>query len=155
MKITLLPATIKFALTALIVHALIYAWQIIEAMSNGITSDPRWFFHFFVCIFIFTKIPTARPGLFFITIAYCLFVPTRMLYAEYVPDHSIEDVFNLMHRTIIMCLPLYLVAVFLIAGRTFYFPAKVITWRSSAVRPIPITCALSAVHWQTYTIIII
>ena len=118
-----LPGFVKISVGFFALHTVLYIEAIIEALLGGVPTHPMWFFHIGVCAYLLSQFPKAGRGVFYIIAAYCLIVPTQMLRAEYVPGCTFEEALSLMFRTLILCIPLYLTAFFLIAGRRFYFAA--------------------------------
>jgi hypothetical protein len=108
-KLSELPITITAAIGLFITHILLYAKNFIESLSNGATFDPRFLLHFLVVIFLISNISKPRVGLFYMVLAYSLYIPSKWL----LDDQS--------WGTIILSLPMYLAAACLVAGRAFYF----------------------------------
>ncbi len=104
-----LPIAIKAAIGLLIIHILLYAKNVIGSLSDGASLDPRFLLHFFVIVFLILNISKPRAALFYMFLAYSIYIPSKWL----LDDQS--------WGTIFLSLPLYLVAASLVAGYAFYF----------------------------------
>lgn len=119
-----LPTVLKVAAAFVLLHAVLYAEGIIEALMRGVAFDVRWVFHLVVCAFLAFAIAKPSKIVFFLLVAYCLVIPTRMLAEQYVTGLGFAETVSLLFRTIILTAPLYVVVLCLVAGSRYYFPTK-------------------------------
>ena len=116
------PALVKVSVGFFALHTGLYIAPVIVALLSGATTYPMWFLHIGICTYMFTQFSRARKDVFYTIVAYCLVIPTQMLSAEYVSGRAFVEALSLMSdRILILCAPMYLAALFLIAGRRFYF----------------------------------
>jgi hypothetical protein len=108
-KLSGLPTTIKSVIGLFITHILLYAISVFWALNHRATFDPRFLLHILVVVFLTSNISKPRVGLFFLVLAYSLYIPSKWL----LDDQS--------WGTVILSLPMYIAAVCLVAGRAFYF----------------------------------
>ena len=101
-------------------HTLLYVEGIAEALMKGVDFHPGWVFHVAVCTFLLLQIPRPRKFIFFAAVVYCLVIPTQMIRGEYGNGENLADELELMFRTLLLFIPLYLAAASLLVGRAFY-----------------------------------
>lgn len=119
-----LPITLKTAIGLFAIHTLLYAEAIIEAFMKAKQMQPFWILHIFTCIFLISEIPRPRRSMFYLILIYSLVIATNIIRNDFVSGYSLIELLSIMYRTIILSLPLYLVAPFIIASRSYYFQHK-------------------------------
>ncbi len=115
-----LPASLKIALGLFVLHIGLYVLAMVDVFMAGGAMQPTWFFHLFVSSYLATRIPRRGKGLLGSLLLYIAVLPSLMLWYDYAAKQGSADPLSEMTRTILVCLPLYLAAPFLIAGRPFY-----------------------------------
>lgn len=117
-----LPVALKVAIGLFALHTLLYARLVLIVLSSGQQIYALWLIHIVVCGFLTTEIGRPRKSLFYVLVIYSVVVATNLLRTDYLglPECPTEELLTLMWPTIAVCLPLYLAAVSLAFGRSFY-----------------------------------